>query len=76
MVKKIIVRKRMVKQPRTTVIRRTRMIKIMEMRKKKKQKKTIQMVKRTISKPQLKYVLEQVRRRAVKMVKQIQSTEK
>jgi len=48
----------------------------MEMRKKKKQKKTIQMVKRTISKPQLKYVLEQVRRRAVKMVKQIQSTEK
>jgi hypothetical protein len=72
----ITLKKRMVKKPVTKVVRKSRMIKKTEMRAKKEEQKRIEMVKRTIMKPQLKYVLQQVKRRAVRMVKQMKSTEK
>lgn len=67
-------RKRTVKKPVTKVVRKTRMVKKTEMRQKKQQKKKIVMEKRIIMRPQLKYVLQQVKRRAVRMVKQMKTT--
>jgi len=72
----ITLKKRTVKKPVTKVVRKSRMIKKTEMRSKKEEQKRIEMVKRVIMKPQLKYVLQQVKRRAVRMVKQMKSTEK
>lgn len=69
-------RKRTVKKPVTKVVRKTRMVKKTEMRQKKQQKKKIVMEKRMIMRPQLKYVLQQVKRRAVRMVKQMKTTQK
>jgi len=67
-------KKRMVKKPMTKVVKRSRMIKKTEMRQKKIQQKKIVMEKRTIMRPQLKYVLQQVKRRAVRMVKEMKTT--
>lgn len=50
------------------------MVKKTKMEQKKRQTKLIKMVTRTLTRPQLKYVLKSVKRRAVRIVKQMKST--
>lgn len=66
---KIVMKRKKVQKPRTKLIKKTKMIKKVEMRTKTETVKKIVQLEKQEMKPVLKYVLETVERRAVRMVK-------
>lgn len=68
---KIVMKKKMVKKPKTCLVKKTKMIKKVEMRTKTETIKKIVYNDIKEMKPVLKYTLETIERRAVRMVKQM-----
>jgi len=75
-VTEIVMEKMAYRKPVTKIVEKTLYYNKTEMREVTRTEPTIIMVNRTYQKPQLKYVLEHVQRRAVRMVTEMKAVEK